>query len=236
MELDFTYRDLDFINITDKVSLEWTRRWSMRGHTLGEGMVSPCGKYFYLNIPKNSSSSAKACLTALNWTFESVSQYPNAQIIVVLRDPIRRWVSGASEFLMMYHQGIIDNIVEPNDYDFLPLLGEKLGIKLLFDTMTFDDHTERQAVFLNNIDLSRCMWVYSDKNFSQSFSKLLDGIGYPNDFVGATKANSTENEDNAKKKKLQEFLSMVIDKDEFKNYNLQQWFWCDYELINRFIK
>lgn len=233
MHLDFTYNDGDFISLSsNKINLDWNRLWSNRGHTLGEGMISPDKKYFYLNIPKNSSSFIKKCLGSLGWSFDNIRSYPDAKIIVALRDPVKRWISGISEYLFMYHTVTIDNIAEPFNYGFLPLIGDKLGVSLLFERITFDDHTERQCVFLKDIDLNRCIWLYVDKDFSKIFSQLLNQLGYPNLFEQEEKENSTEDKDGYRKKKLNEVIKLLIDNDEFKQYNLKQWFWCDQELID----
>jgi hypothetical protein len=231
MILDFSYKELDYISINNQVNINQSKVWSNKGHTLGEGMISPDSKYFYLNIPKNSSSSIKKNLTDLNWTYGNISDAPNAKVIVALRDPIERWVSGITEYLFMYHTNVIDNIADPFTYDFLPLIGDKLGVDLLFKQITFDDHTERQAVFLHNIDFSRCEWLKVDKEFSKNFSIYLNTIGYTNSFATMNKENNAEDLD--RKRKLKEVIKLLIDKDEFKQYNLQQWFWCDYELINQ---
>lgn len=233
MHLDFNYQDFDYVTVGDTVKLDWNKVWSNRGHNVGEGMVSPDQKYFYLNIPKNSSSSIKEVLKTLNWTFGHVAEFPDAKIIVALRDPLKRWVSGVTEYLMMYQQGVIDNIVDPNLYDFMPLLGDKLGMSLLFDRMTFDDHTERQAIFLQGVDLSRCTWIYVDKDFNKNFSALLTELGYPNSFNDAVPENSASDDKHIKKRKLSTFLTYVIDCDKYKKYNLTQWHWCDYKLIEQ---
>ena len=233
MHLDFNYKDFDFVKVDNRVTLDWNKLWSNRGHTIGEGMLSPDSKYFYLNIPKNSSSSIKTILTSLGWTYASINDAPSAQIIIAMRDPMDRWISGMVEYLMMYHQDIIDNIVEPNNYDFMPLLGNKLGMSLLFDRMTFDDHTERQALFLRDIDFNECHWIMVDKNFNNTFSNFLNSIGYANDFKDAKKENSSDDADFSKKRKLKEFITYVIARDNFKKYNIEQWLWCDYEIIKQ---
>lgn len=233
MQLDFNYKDLDFISESaNKINLDWNRLWSNRGHTLGEGMASPDGKYFYLNIPKNSSSFIKKCLTDLGWAYSNVNDFPDAKIIVALRDPVKRWVSGISEYLFMYHTNVIDNIADPFTDGFLPLIGDKLGMSLLFGRITFDDHTERQSLFLKDIDLNRCVWLFVNKDFSKHFSSFLTEIGYPNDFENASKENSTDSDDELRKRKLNEVIKLLIENDEYKQYNLQQWFWCDQELID----
>lgn len=228
MHLDFNYKDLDFIDINnDNVTVSLDRYWANKGHVFGEGMVSPDRQYFYLNIPKNSSSFIKANLESVGWEYSNINRYPDLKIIVALRDPIKRWISGIVEYLYMYHKDTIDNVVEPFNYEYFPLLGEKLGMNLLFERITFDDHTERQAVFLKNIKLSQCQWLYIDKDFSKTFSNFLNTIGYTNNF------NDPVNQSDELKKKLQNFFSYVIDNDAFKKYNIEQWFWCDHKLIKQ---
>src|SRR5574343_507008 len=118
MHLDFSYKDLDFISKSDdKIELNWNKVWSNRGHTLGEGMVSPDGQYFYLNIPKNSSSFVKKCLESVDWQYSNIRDYPDAKVIVALRDPESRWISGIFEYLLMYHINAFDTICEPFNYD-----------------------------------------------------------------------------------------------------------------------
>ena len=241
MKLDFSYRELDYVSVGDKIELNLDRLWSNRGHSIGEGMVSPDNKYFYVNIPKNSSSFIKSRLTEIGWEYANIKDYPNATPIVVLREPISRWVSGISEYLFMYHLPIIDNLCEPFNYDFYPLIGEKLGMGLLFDKITFDDHTERQCMFLTCIkSLNDCIWLKTDSNFNKNFSELLTNLGYPNNFEDAAKENSSDGTQvgtlGYKKNAITKMFKYIIDNDHFKKYNLQQWFWCDYELINKVIK
>lgn len=232
MILDFEYKSLDYICINKgDVNLDWNRVWSNRGHQLGEGMASPDERWFYLNIPKNSSSSIKKTLTELGWKFGAAGDFPDSVKIIVMRDPISRWVSGMSEYLMMYHQDIVDSIVSPMDYDCLPILGEKLGLSLLFDRMTFDDHTERQAVFLNGINTAESRWFLIDQDFDQKFIGFLHEIGYHNAVPYDENSAERDSYESHKKRKLQDLLKYIIDSNQFYRYNLEKWFWPDYELI-----
>jgi len=237
MKLDFNYKDLDFISIDqNSVKINQSRLWSNKGHTLGEGMISPDFKYFYLNIPKNSTSTVKDILVSLGWEFSNITDYPDTEIIVVLRDPVDRWISGIFEYLLMYHVKTIDTICEPYNYDMWPVVGERLGLSLIFERITFDDHTERQCVFLQNIDLSRCHWLKIDKDFKQTLGDFLNTIGYTVDIAQFKNKNISEGAFGTagyKKKKAKEFFQYIIANDPFKQYNLEQWFWCDYELMNK---
>jgi len=234
MILDFEYKTLDYIHINDGiVRLEWDHIWSNRGHHLGEGMISPDEEWFYLNIPKNSSSSTKKTLDGLGWKFGNARDFPRSKKIVIMRDPVSRWVSGMSEYLMMYHQDTIDDIVSPMEYDCLPILGEKLGLALLFDRMSFDDHTDRQAIFLHGIDLADSRWFLIDQHFNQRFVDFLHSLGYHNAVIYNENSSSQDSYESHKKQKLQDLLKYMIDHNQFYRYNLEKWFWPDYELIER---
>lgn len=235
MTLELEYQQLDYLQIDDSGNVEfrWERLWANQGHWHGDGMLSPDEKWFYLNIPKNSSSSIKKTLTDLEWTFGDIKDYPDAGKIIVLRDPISRWISGMSEYLMMYHQDCIDSIISPMDFDCMPLLGEKLGLSLLFENMSFDDHTDRQAAFLIGIDTTTtdCHWFFIDQDFDKKFIDFLTTIGYPS--AVSYKENSTDSDSYEfnKKRKLQDLLKYIIYQKPYLRHKLERWFWPDYALI-----
>lgn len=239
MTSKFDFRSLDFIELNqDSISININNVWANRGHLINEGMISPDSKYFYLNLPKNSSSFVKKHLADLGWAYSVLTDHPSATTIVVLRDPLERWISGAVEYLFMYHLDSIDKICEPFNYDFSPLYGERLGLSLLFDRITFDDHTERQCMFLKDLtSLSQCIWLNADQDFNRNFSTLLSELGYPNNIVDAPKINYSGGQEPGtleyKREKFQDFLRDVIAKDRHKQYNIRQWLWCDYQLMSQ---
>jgi hypothetical protein len=117
-----------------------------RGHLPGGGMRSPDRKYFYLNIPKNASTYTTNVLKDNNWQFANASDGRFEELIIIVRDPIERWISGIStyccSYLLEYGYGS-DRFVD--DYNILVE-------RLLFDNVsTFDDHTAPQTDFINMI-------------------------------------------------------------------------------------
>lgn len=237
MHLDFSYKELDFIKILDNsIKIEFKQIWANKGHTLNTGLISPDRKHFFLSIPKNSSTFIKSSLLDLEWEHAESIEYPQATPIIILRDPVERWISGIFEYLLMYHITIIDNICEPYNNGFQPLYGEKLGLSLLFEKITFDDHSERQCVFLQNIDdLSKCIFLKLDKDFNQNLNALLLKLGYDININNSTAINSSQEKTmlGIKKTKFKDFMTALIKNDRYKEYNLQQWFWCDYELMSQ---
>lgn len=223
---------IDFSSNT--VVVNWSKFWANRGHILGEGMVSPDEKYFYIKIPKNSSSFAVKHLTDLGWTHSVMSQHPHASILMAVRDPLDRWISGIVEYLFMYHIEQIDHIVSmPPEFDFWPLIGERLGLSLIFDQVTFDDHTAWQSVFLDNVNLNKCQALMVDENFSKNFSSLLNSIGYPNTISLAEKINSHSSADPTanRKRLLREVIQFILDRDYERKPKILKHLEPDYQLV-----
>ena len=78
---------------------------------------------------------------------------------MVLRDPVDRWISGIAECLTLYHP-MFD-------------LQDMETVELIFDRVTFDDHTERQVKFLQGLDTDDCIFMWCDENYRNNFSQLM---------------------------------------------------------------
>lgn len=233
---DFSYKELDYILLQNqRIEINYTKLWTNKGHNFGEGLISPDEKFFFLKIPKNASSFLVKNLTELDWKHSNIRDYPQAQLLVILRDPIDRWISGMVEYLFLYHESVIGHLSNSFDYEYLPLLGEQLGLSLLFERMTFDDHTERQCAFLQNVSIPKTIWFYFNENIKNNISNFLTANGYTNALDTADKVNSSEDNDQVStlKRKLKELITYALNKDPYKKYNLEQWMWCDNELIQK---
>lgn len=142
-----------------------------RGHLFGECMSNAQSDYMYIYIPKNASSWTKPNLQDLNWEFYNYHTDNLDKIaLVVLRDPVERWISGIAEYFYLYHKDI-------NIEEFTPAF-----IDLVFDRVAFDDHTERQSLFIEGLDHSRCIFFRCDDQYRIKFSEFLTQIGYKNQY------------------------------------------------------
>ena len=117
-----------------------------RGYLPASGILSPQG-VFYLNIPKNASTYLSNTLLNNGWQHHTLGNGAHLvkQCIVVLRDPVDRWISGfatyASSWLLGPGYGS-DHFVQ--DYN-------TLTEQIVFDTLVFDDHTTPQTRFINQL-------------------------------------------------------------------------------------
>lgn len=128
-------------------------KWAHLGHRLGECWHK--SNITYLHIPKNASSFVKGCLISNDWqlsdTFVKADRY-----LVVLRNPIERWLSGMAEFQVNSKQFDLD-----------------IEIETAFNHFTFDDHTEQQAYFLKDVDLNNTTFLKCNNDLRKNLNKFL---------------------------------------------------------------
>jgi hypothetical protein len=127
--------------------------------------------------------------------------------LVTLRDPIDRWVSGIAQFMN----------TESN---------QQLTLHDLVNTVTFDDHTELQTYFLQNIDIDRCTFLKVDQNLRTNIKLWLNENGYIADIDNVPNIN----EGNLVMKNR--FAAMVDGNSQIK-LKLAAHYEQDYNLINR---
>jgi len=135
-------------------------KWAHLGHSLNECWWHEPLRIAYVNIPKNASSYTKGCLMGSDHTWVSCHLPDDVrEFLVVLRDPIDRWVSGMAQYQL--------NSNRPN-----------LSLEEIFETVTFDDHTELQTFFLQNVDFKHTTFLYVDSTFEAQLGSWMLGKGF----------------------------------------------------------
>jgi hypothetical protein len=111
----------------------------------------------YVHIPKNASSYTRNILTVAGFehcNYHREYRYSSA-VVSVLRDPVKRWISGALEYLVRKY---------PNTTDFIDL-DHKIP---LFEQFEVDEHTARQTKFLHGLDTNNITFLKCDKNYESN--------------------------------------------------------------------
>ena len=145
--------------------------WQHKGHCYGECMSHTLSDLMYVYIPKNASSWTKPNLKDWGWQFYNYrTDNLNKTAIVVLRDPVERWLSGIAEYFSLYHNHI--NVPNHN-----PNL-----LSIIFDKITFDDHTEKQVKFIHGLNTDECIFLWCDDRYGTNFSKLIQQHLGPNKY------------------------------------------------------
>lgn len=162
-----------------------------RGFGYGSGMLSPDNSKFIVNIPKNASSFLEHWASKQGWTSATVGDNCNWQLckelIIVLRDPVDRWISGLSQYI----NGYILNPQGPNGPvkfsslfhpanneisadDFVKFYNPVVE-RLIFDIINrFDDHVWPQCEFFHDLlPNSNKKFFYIDNLFANTVSAYL---------------------------------------------------------------
>lgn len=158
-----------------------------RGFGWGSGVIDPDGKRFIVNIPKNASSYIHDWSKHQGWrTTNAHNEKSVREMIVILRDPVDRWISGIAQYIVTYILNVYgfngpiypDEPVTEHDQaisaqEFLAQYTPSTE-RLLFDVLSrFDDHVwpqneiiqgilehvPRKFFHIHNIDTAMCDYL-----------------------------------------------------------------------------
>jgi hypothetical protein len=210
----------------------WQGYWS-RHHTHEYGMCFPDHKLkkFWVNIPKCATNWGKS------WAKKNklrISNYHSEQLlekgyqpIVFLRDPVDRWYTGMAEWIHRY--GIFNPNYTPTE--------EVLSV--LLERVAFDEHTEEQVVFLENIDTNNAVFFRVDDNLSNNFKHYCEHeLNQDPNLVLVQKSYSATGKKKVFKERLKECLTNSIynnnlnGKKEVCELRLKNYYELDYQLYN----
>jgi hypothetical protein len=161
-------------------------------HTFGQSQClvsyNPAKCLIYVNIPKNASSWAKHHVSGYLFNYHTQAFYENvdipgwpehtknAQYVVILREPVDRWVTGLAQRL---------HGAGPQD----PMHINNIDWNMVFDRVVFDDHTHPQCDFIKGIDHAKITWLRCDRHLAKNFGGILE------QFTGTPFNLTTEDQD-----------------------------------------
>ena len=191
--------------------------WQHKGHVFGECMSRKDIGLMYVYIPKNASSWTKPNLKDWGWEFFNYhTDNLNKHALVVLRDPIDRWVSGIAEYLTLYHPNI--------QYPFQDT------IDLIFDRICFDDHTEKQVKFLHGLFSDQCTFMMCNDQYRENFSKFIA------EKLGDNKYNKYEyqhvSDNSPDRKRFKLIFQRLLDENPKYVEKVKNYYYEDYKLID----
>lgn len=186
-----------------------------RGFGYGSGTLSPELSQFIVNIPKNASSYMLDWARRHQWMTTVADDHSDTitEMIVILRDPLDRWISGIVQYLNTY----ILSVQGPNgpvfpDEPYLPHNWHMDAVqwidaynqtteRLIFDVVNrFDDHVWPQHEFVENLlPAVKRKYFMLDRNFDTAIADYLGFAPYSD-----LDSNSAGN--NANMRLLQKFF------------------------------
>jgi len=185
-----------------------------RGYGYGTGFLSPKRTQFIVSIPKNASSYMLNWSNHHGWTsavVDTTSRWGKVQeMIVILRDPVNRWVSGMGQYLTSYVLNVTgayswETGPGPDDQqissdNFIANYNHVVERLLFSNLHLFDDHVWPQIEFFENL----LPWVprkyfYMNQTFESDIGKYLNF-----NHIDGLDRNSGDTNPNTKK--VQQFI------------------------------
>ena len=200
------------------------QHWEPKGHTFGTCLSRSDLDLMYVNIPKNASSWTKPNLMDHGWEFYNYhyDHLRHKHAMVVLRDPIERWLSGICEYFTLYHRNI--DVAQFNSafYD------------LITEQITFDDHTEKQVYFIEGLDPKKTTFFLCDADYKLYFAQFLRNQGVDNNYQNYNHQHTTDNREDGdtRRSTFKQIFQPMLDNPAFVD-RLKQHYAKDYELINK---
>lgn len=151
------------IEIDFKARIDPKRIGLLNTHTLESCWYHNEKNIAYINIPKNASSWAKVFFESYGWyntTLRELPQQPD-KFIIILRNPIDRWISGVVEFIHSNHITLNNEV-----------------FKTISSIFKLDIHTSHQIDFLNNLDTDNCIFLKFDNTLEKNLSHLIVDLGF----------------------------------------------------------
>jgi hypothetical protein len=143
-------------------------------HIYGQGRKNVKHRLFYVQIPKCASMWVRKYLDQIGqpvsdiWVFGNfaVDSLDEFQYIVILRDPIKRWLSNC-----------------PAPRRISNASKDQRSIDFIFDNLKswqWDEHSAPQFDFVNGLDFSKVVFFYLDKHLSKNLQHFFEQQGFTN--------------------------------------------------------
>ncbi len=186
------------------------------------------GQYTYARIYKNAHQSLKSFFHSLGYNehyFDPREIKSNQKVIVVLRDPLDRWISGLNQYLIQR----VPNLAKLFGTEDSCKVNEDI-IKLCIDHVVMDLHTECQVKFLYGLRYDQCVFFYLNENLEENLIKFLEETTSKKINIPLPKINLTAN--NNKKILIKQIIINFLESNENEKNNLLKALELDTKLIN----
>jgi len=214
-----------------------------KGFTYGSGLISPDHTKFIVNIPKNASSYLLDWSRQNGWSAGSAQDFAHKiqEIIVVLRDPMERWISGFAQYVsgnVLHAKRFYSTDTGPSkDFQYMSAQEfitnyNSLTERLIFDNLElFDDHVWPQQIFFNELlPAVPRRYFYIDNEFDRQIQQYLE-FANPSSELDRNDSNNDPD-----KKLLKQFINLRLNEVNELRMTIVEAYSQDYELINRIIK
>lgn len=176
---------------------------------------------YFLN--KNLNNSLKMRFPSngflrINEVYYKDNLFENTLFIVILRDPIDRWISGFTEYLM-----------EPRNYALNINLTSPEIVTLIKDGVMFDEHTKMQSINLLGLNQLQTAFFICDSNLEKNMNFFFKEM-FNIDMISIEQHN--RHVDNPNKVDIYPFVKNLVKNDKSLQDKLKNYYQLDYMVID----
>lgn len=218
-------------------------------HQLGQSRVInvdpvlySIGQLIYVNIPKNASSWISLQFNqGINHDAENINYYDivdltQCQFIVILRDPLDRWISGMTQMIytepdqhfgyILGRPGVLTKRVSMINSMYI----DTFDWELVMEKIEYDNHTQKQVDFIYGIPQDRIVWLKFDNQLKDNFANLMLSYGCEVEIKKSDRDNITK-ENSAKHSVMNKIVSKLDQHTEYRQ-KIINYYHEDYALID----
>lgn len=202
-------------------------------------MISPNQLTFIVDIPKNASSYIHDWTSQMGWRAAAAGNHENriSQMIVILRDPLDRWISGIAQYIngwILHAKSFYDVARGPDlDYQYISATAfiasyNPVVERLIFDNLDrYDDHVWPQCEIIDGLlPTKHKHFFYMDESWED---RLAEHLNIPKATVADRNAGSSIED----QKLLQDFFrNRILEHPTLKNMIIDR-YRSDYNLIDK---
>jgi hypothetical protein len=186
-------------------------------------------RLIYVNIPKNASSWISLQFNqGINHDAENINYYDivdlaQCRFIVILRDPLDRWISGMTQMIYTEPKTDLDGVVNNmniNTFDW------ELGM----EKIEYDNHTQKQVDFIYGIPQNQIVWLKFDDQLKDNFINLMLSYGCDVEIKKSDKDNITLK--NSVKHSVMAKIVSKLDQNIKYSQKIIDYYHEDYDLFN----
>jgi hypothetical protein len=168
--------------------------------------------HMYLPILKNAHSWATKLLET-NLQFVNKKYFPRehaqfVKFIIILRDPIERWIAGAAEYLSNYDPTVCREFVSNDNF-----------MKLICDIGRLDLHTSRQLDVFFDIDIKQCVFFKCDSTLESTMHHFIKTVSKRDSVIPSNHYNMIEDGSESKRIAYHALTERLQDKEYFDRVN-----------------
>lgn len=193
--------------------------------TFGSVMISPKNELVHILIPKCATYTFSIGFKELNYLkYISVilsnqeqdenMKYSNYEFIALIRNPLKRYISGLAQYLVRFEINID--------------LNDEKNLNYIFNNFTFDEHTGTQSELINFFINRECKIKYFKFEEIDKYFEYLDSKGLV--LPRVQKNNHTEN---IKKENIYNTIKVILEQNPKYVEKLNNYFSEDWELYNK---